>query len=88
MLVCCYSQMFKNMTFCAYLYSLSKNVHFFCMFAICFRDIFTNKKLILFIAFCRLAVYLKVLMSECVDFSHTAGSPYYDGCMMLQLGCC
>jgi len=39
-------------------------------------------------SFSLLAVYLKVLMLECLHFSHTTGSLHYDGCMMLQLGRC
>jgi len=33
-----------------------------------------------------LTVYLKVLMLKCLHFSHTTGSLYYDGCLILQLG--
>jgi len=35
-----------------------------------------------------LLAYLKVLMLECLHFSHTTGSPHYDGWMTLRLGCC
>jgi len=39
-------------------------------------------------SFHRLSVYLKVLMLECLHFSHTTGFLYYDGWMTLQLGSC
>jgi len=35
-----------------------------------------------------LADHPKVLMLECLHFSHTTGSLHYDGWMTLQLGCC
>jgi len=44
--------------------------------------------LILLFSFCRLAGYLKVLMLECLHFSHTTGFLYYGGSMTLQLECC
>ena len=44
---------------------------------------------LLHLSFCQLDVYLKVLMLECLHFSHITGSLYYDGYMMTsQLGWC
>jgi len=41
--------------------------------------------LVLF-SFSLLAVYLKLLILECLHFSHTTGFLYYDGWITLQLG--
>jgi len=38
--------------------------------------------------FSLIAVYVKDLMLECLNFSHTTGSLHYDGWMTLRLGCC
>jgi len=51
--------------------------------------LYTNVHLIwLTFSFYWIAVYLKVLILECFHFFYTIGSLHYDGCMMVQLGCC
>jgi len=50
-------------------------------------NVHPHQTYLLLFSFSGLAVHLKVLMLECLHFSSTTGSLYYNGWMTLQLGC-